>query len=309
MRTVDNYDLLPRFVNGPFEPYSPRKPESVELVEAWGPIYELTRRRIDLGDVEPPTSGPWLAITEAKGSPTRTGTRRHALHRDLAEIALNPNSIADFARRFGPLGWRAFYLKEDYERKWENDQGIPGRPRHYAENVWDWAWHIASMRGLIGIVDAKNREELEMAMGPSHLAWRLVEQAPKDVQDYLNGRVHPFDVYTDWLLKGEMHRQEVFRQYLGYYFDELCRASFDLARDNPLYLRSWSLLGTAFIDLAEELMPGSQTARKCPGCGRWFIPRIGHKKHCNDSCRTRHYRREKERKAGAGSAAAGRGIE
>ena len=97
-----------------------------------------------------------------------------AVHMELDRLELTPKGVAEFARKFGPLGWRRFFSPSLPEGQW-------------AENYWDWLVQVERLRSLIVLGALRNRPERERraARSPNARLREVLADAPSDVKRYL----------------------------------------------------------------------------------------------------------------------------
>ena len=274
----------------PFLASVPRGRMTVEIAEEWA-CERCEIRSTDQGQVLIPTSGPWLVFDQWSGAKRLRQRDFSAMHCRLADVECTPSSVLDFARLYGPLGWRFFYPPGPPAKiEWQSRKvGITGGT--YAESYWDWALHIAMLSELVALEKAGSQAHYDGA-GSRYLVRgfaTVVADSPADIQSYFGWTTWP---HMSRCADEESRRREI-QGHVGWYFRELCWPELQFGSRPRIRVESQGVLGAAYASFAETLLGGGYEPVKCHGCREWFVPRRSNQLYCGPSCKTRGKRRRK----------------
>lgn len=284
-----------------------------------GGVHVLRREVIELAEPSTPEALVLALRDPSAGARLYNPMDAPELLEELAQLPLEPEAFAAFASRWGVLGLPK-YLASATERPAEGGQSEPLTP---VELVADWqsaleewrdafAWWSACSSGDTAFFRAKLpphprdpnetvRRRLEVFVGRALYGYSRTYAWGGSSIGGTGSPLSPLLTPRNPLRAARLVLAVLLNEKLRE--STSCRTTFN-AKTGELELRvsPQTLIGAAWLRLAEAASGGRLQGRRCPRCRRWFIAdpsteRRFPRTYCSDACRVAMADRRKRARA------------
>lgn len=268
-------------------------PETAEETKFWVPEPEIEWIIPNSSS----QSGPyWDGMAFSKAISFYQPQREKGLHRQFAKVAKEPDSIAQFAEKYGFLGTETRVLE------FESGEVTLGEP------IELWIAEISRADFLIRLWD------LYRSQATTEADFReLVDFDGKEISACLHEVLAAKIVHPDFNTEYEVPNlppgvggESSLRHAVRIYLTEAMESTIDSATyprisiGNPgeMTYVATSLLGSIYLHLLQEMLGRADPLARCDVCGKWFQSRHASRMYCSNACKQKAYRKSKEKNSG-----------
>lgn len=215
------------------------------------------------------------------------------LHREFAALETNADDVMRFVKANGLLG-------EDTRELSGGD--LP----QWGESLVDWLAHIEALRTLVALWDLYRDPQ---TLWEDFYRIVILDCDVVNLSDTCKDSLqfgHPL-LYGEYyfprheiaLAEDESLTRHVARVFLKGVVSSVLHANtrpeIDLLPGSQVQLVPTTLLGAIYVLFMQEIMGRTDAPVRCAACGRWFIPRKRSRSYCDNACKQKAYRANKEK--------------
>lgn len=268
-----------------------------EFVGSYDPDYSAEYDRCD--DLE--NASPWLImppdvqIVCDESNQKSTGIRIFSLkslpplHREFGALGEDETKIQKFASRYGFLGTHTYMMRPDADRE------------AWAECLLEWKAEIHLVMLLTELWDCIRldapKKKFEAIVEIEFDQMKLKSSGvSENINQFMDAYLLFIELYDVRLAKDPFKAgaNKLFCQLLEFQASLHCVFKIQLDPYPSFKVDAFTLIGTIYMHLIDEVLGQSLPVTKCTICNRWFQSSHKGTFYCSNACKMKAYRRRKK---------------